>query len=117
DPERKRQREREHREQRSARRRQNSGTPAVRPDVQKPMLEPTLAQTLQSHRKPIVEMLRQERQGRAAIAKPAHDPISKGHSGAWSVVKVIGGFALAVGIAVLTAWGGMDATGSGLGPS
>jgi hypothetical protein len=44
-----------------------------------------------------------------SIPKPAPDPASaKETKSAWKVVAEIGGFALAVGIALLAAWGGMS---------
>jgi len=54
-----------------------------------------------------------------SLTNPAHDPIpAKESTSGWKVMAGIGGFALAVGIGLLTGWGGVGASRSGpLGPS
>jgi len=81
DPERKRQWERDHREQRNARRR-----------------------------------IQAARVGHPSLPKPVPDPVSaQKPTNAWKVLQTIGGFALVVGIALLAAWDGIGAAGSGCG--
>jgi len=119
DPDRKRQWEREHREQRNARRRiQHQDGRAARPAGQKPASDRISAQVLQEKRRITAEIARRRVQGlvgrspgpvfRRPVPDPNSDPEPKS---TWTVVKEIGGLALVVGIALLAIWGELGGLG------
>jgi hypothetical protein len=111
DPERKRQWEREHREERNATRRREYLVARS-----KPAHDLISAQKHQAARRLVLEIIRRRKQGLAAqtarpnIRKQVPDPVAEDKpTNGW---KALLGCALAVGMAGLAAWGALSAPGT-----
>jgi hypothetical protein len=111
DSERKKQWEREHREQRNARRRRQS-VPA-RPILSKSTFDADSAQTVQTARNRLVEMIGRNGRNQSPLGpgnslKPAHHP--NAHDECRSIWKSIAASIFALGIVVIAAFSGMAIT-------
>ena|ERR1700731_2666909 len=113
-PERKRQWEREHREQRNAKRKmQREPARSGQSDIPTPAPDPVAARKMQANRKLVLEIIRvrklRSRSGHVSAPKPSPDPASdQKPKSAWKVVAGIAVFVLAVGTGVLAALGGVS---------